>query len=148
MSKESLETKIRFDDERIMFKTSVPVLVSHLNYGNHLAHDAVLNIAQETRVRWLKQHQISELALDGSIGYLVTKVNASYKSEAFHGDVLDIEMYIDDATDKKFSFVYKLTNNLTGKVVALVKSEQAYFDHIEKKISNVPEKFQAIIKNP
>ena len=45
--------------EHFCFSTRITVEVGHLNYGNHLANDAVLRIAHEARLRFLAAHGCS-----------------------------------------------------------------------------------------
>ena len=54
-------TKINFHDtqppeerdpsKRELYTTTIPVMVNHLNYANHVGYDSVLTILQEARMR-------------------------------------------------------------------------------------------------
>src|SRR3989338_2148284 len=109
---------VPYEDCKTNFKTTIPVLVAHVNYGNHLGYDSLLSLVQDARMRFLKQHKMTEISIDGFDGYQVIDLAVSYKSEAFHGDLLDVELYISDMTRKTFSIHYKVTNQRTNKVVA------------------------------
>ena len=49
--------------ENIHFKTKITLRVSDMNYGGHLGNDAVLSLAHEARVQFLKQFGYSEMDL-------------------------------------------------------------------------------------
>ena len=51
--------------ERFTFSTDIPLLVSHINYGNHLDNAQLLGIVSEARVRFLKSMGYSELDIEG-----------------------------------------------------------------------------------
>ena len=130
---------IPFKNNKTLFTTSIPVLVSHLNYGNHLGYDSILTLLQEARMRWLKESNMGEMTLDGNIGYLVTDVALKYKSEAFHGDILDIEFYLEDFNNRTFTILYKISNQTTGAIVALASTGHVFYDFSLKKIARAPE---------
>ena len=102
--------KIKFDNSRATFSTSIPVLVNHLNYGNHLGYDSVLAIIQEARIRWLKKYNLGEKKLSNDTGYLIGDVILNYKSEAFHGDILAVSLYIENIKNKSFEIIYDIRN--------------------------------------
>lgn len=134
-----------FENSKTLFTTSIPVLVSHLNYGNHLGYDSVLTIIQEARMRWLKESNMGEMSIDGNIGYLITDVSLEYKSEAFHGDILDIEFYPEDFKNKTFTILYKISNQTTGAIVALVTTGHIFYDFSLKKVARAPECFNKLM---
>ena len=138
--------KIDYDTTKTIYQTTIPVLVNHINYGNHLGHDSLLSIVQEARLCWLKSHGMSEISLDGSIGLQLINLCVEYKSEAFHGDQLDIHLYIAESTKKTFSLLYQVINQRTNKIVALVNTGQIIFDFQLKKVVTMPIVFSEIIQ--
>ena len=59
-----------------------------------------------------------------------------YKSEAFRGDVLTIELYMEDDHKYGFDFFYLIKNGT--KEVAHAKTGMVFFDYDKKKISLNP----------
>lgn len=47
--------------ENILFRTRLTVQIGDINYGNHLANDAVLRLCHEARIRWLAEHASASL---------------------------------------------------------------------------------------
>ena len=41
------------DVDAVLFQTTLRVQVGDVNYGGHLANDAVLRLCHEVRMRWL-----------------------------------------------------------------------------------------------
>lgn len=77
--------------ESLPYCTAISVQVGDLNYGNHLANDAVLKLAHEARVRWLADGGFSELDV-GGCGLIMADVAIEYVAQAFYGDVLVFKM--------------------------------------------------------
>lgn len=136
-----------FDSEKSIYKTQIGVLVSHLNYGNHLGHDSLFSILQEARMRWLKSNNMSEGHVGDNVGYLIVEVSASYRAESYHGDMLEIEFYPSNIKRATFTINYRVQNILNKKLVAYAKTEQACFDYSKKTISRIPNQFLQILKN-
>ena len=57
------------NEPRPFFSVILPVWVSHINYGQHLAHDALIGLLHEARVRWLSSLSLSELDLGEGVGW-------------------------------------------------------------------------------
>ena len=69
------------------FATRITVEVGHLNYGNHLANDAVLRIAHEARLRFLAAHGCSETDAFGAV-LIMADSSVQYCAQAFPGEDL------------------------------------------------------------
>jgi len=138
MARVHLDLPDKFD-----FSTEIPLRVSDINYGGHLGHDSVLSLTHEARVRLLNKHSFTEMDIDGS-GLIISDVVIVYRSEAFYGETMKIEVATCDFTKYGCDFVYKITEKETGREVARVKTGIVFFDYNEKKVAHVPEKFKAI----
>ena len=56
--------------DRFAFSTAIPLLISHINYGNHLDNAQLLGVVSEARLRFLKSLGYTELDVEG-VGALV-----------------------------------------------------------------------------
>ncbi len=137
--------KIEFPNE-FLFKTEIPIRISDINYGGHLGNDAVLSIAHEARLRFLKQYNFTELNVGGA-GIIMVDAAVQYKSEGLHGDIVLVEIAVTDITGVGCDFVYRCTNKNTGTVIAIVKTGIVFYDYNRKKIVSFPEKFGAILND-
>ncbi len=130
--------------EKFEFSTEIPIRIGDINYGGHLGNDAVLSLIHEARLRFFKKYGFTELNVDGA-GIIMTDAVIVYKSEGFHGDVLNIDIARDDFNKYGCDFFYKITNKETGTEVARAKTGIVFFDHEKKKVISVPEKFKTMI---
>ncbi|MDF1761558.1 MAG: acyl-CoA thioesterase [Coxiellaceae bacterium] len=91
-----------------VYSTSINVLLSHLNYGNHLGNDSVLTVLQEARMRWLLSINpgCSEIAIEGNVGWMVRQATVEYLSQAYYDNELLINISVSDCTRSTFLLSY------------------------------------------
>jgi len=131
--------KIELPD-KFIFKTEIPIRINDINYGGHLGNDAVLSIAHEARLRFLKHHNFTELDVAGA-GTIMVDAAVQYKAEAFYGDIILVEIAVTDITRVGCDFVYRCTNKNTGTVIAILKTGIVFYDYEKKKVVSVPKRF-------
>lgn len=131
--------------EKTNFSTEIVVRITDINYGGHLGNDSVLSIVQEARVQFLKSHNYSETDVEG-LGIIMTDCAIVYKSESFYGDVLEINIGVNDFYKYGCDLYYQLMNKETQKEVAIVKTGIMFFDYELRKRARVPEKFVNIFQ--
>ncbi|UCG93356.1 MAG: thioesterase family protein [candidate division WOR-3 bacterium] len=129
--------------ETFKFATDVYVRIDDINYGGHLGNDAILSLIHEARVRFLKEYGFTEFNIGGA-GIIMVDSVIVYKSEGFYGDVLRIDISVDDISKSGCDFFYKLTNKESGKEVARAKTGIAFFDYKKRKVVEVPRKFREL----
>ncbi len=132
--------------KEFIFKTEIPIRINDINYGGHLGNDAVLSIAHEARLRFLKQHNFTELDAGGA-GIIMVDAAVQYKAEGFYGDIILVEIAVTDITGIGCDFVYRCSNKNTGTIIAIVKTGIVFYDYNRKKIVSFPEKFGAILND-
>lgn len=126
--------------EKFSFRCELPVRVSDLNYGGHVGNDAILTLMQEARVLYYRHLGFnSEIQLHGTIGQIVADAAVVYRSEAFLGDILVIEVAAGDFTRVGFNLYYRITNRNTGRDVAAGKTGIVCFDYNQRKVVSIPE---------
>lgn len=125
------------------FATEIPVRVTDLNYGGHLGNDALLGLLHEVRIEFLRS-----LGLDGDfdpvtkLGLIMVDAAVEYKGEAFHGDVLRVQMAGNDRSKYGFDVVYHV-HNQAGKEIARAKTGMLCFDYNLRKLRLLPEELAA-----
>ena len=127
--------------ERFHFTTEIAIRVSDINYGGHLGNDAVLALAQEARMRFLKSHGWTEQDVAGS-GIIMTDAVVVYRSEAFYGDVLTIDVAVADLQQLGCDFLFRIANKGTGQEVARVKTGIVFFDYAARRPVSMPDQFR------
>lgn len=135
--------RIKIDlPEHFSFSTEVPIYIGHINYGHHLDNAALISLVSEARVRFFKALGYSELDVEG-VGIVVADVAAQYRSEAFHGEVLVIEMAADDFNKYGCDLVWRISDKASGREVARGKHGILFFDYSARKPATVPPAFVA-----
>jgi YbgC/YbaW family acyl-CoA thioester hydrolase len=109
-----------------------------LNYGNHVGNDSIVSLLHEARVQFLQQLGYTELNIEG-IGLIMADLAISYKKQLFYGDIIAIEIAIDNITETGFSLYYKiLITNKENAIAALARTNMVCFDYALQKISKIP----------
>jgi len=126
------------------FATDIPVRISDINYNNHLGHDSIITMIHEARVRFLNSYGFTELDIDG-FGLVMTDLVVLYKAEVFYGEILTIEVTIQDYTKYGFDFIYRITNKETGTEVARAKTGVLINDYEKRKVVGVPKRLRSAI---
>ncbi len=136
--------KIQLPDSFI-YRTQLQIRVSDLNYGNHLANDAVLRLVHECRVLFYRQLGFHDEKNIFGFGVIMADAAVQFLAEGFLGDELTIELGIMDVSASAYDMVYRLTNQ-HNKVVAIVKTGMVCFDYEDRKVARIPEEFLEAIK--
>lgn len=135
--------RIRIDlPERFAFSTAIPLLISHINYGNHLDNAQLLGVVSEARLRFLKSMGYSELDVEG-VGIIVADAALQYRSEAFHGESMKVEMAATDFGEFGCDLVWRMAEADSGREVARGKTGIVFFDYRERRKVPVPAGFRA-----
>ena len=122
--------------------TDIPVRISDINYNNHIGHDSIITLIHEARVRFLNAYGFTELDIDG-FGLVMTDLVVIYKAEVFYGEILTIEVTIQDFTKYGCDFIYRVTNKETGAEVARAKTGVLIYDYAKRKVVPVPKSFRS-----
>lgn len=128
--------------ETFTFSTELPIYIGHINYGNHLDNAQLIALVAEARVRFFKSMGYRELDIEG-VGIVVADVAAQYRSEAFHGETLVVEMAADDFAEFGCDLVWRLSDKASGREVARGKHGIVFFDYAARAKAPVPAAFRA-----
>ncbi|MBV8048285.1 MAG: thioesterase family protein [Paludibacterium sp.] len=126
----------------VLFETLLDVRIGDINYGNHMANDAILRYAHEARLRFLQQYGYSELDIEG-YGIIMADAAINYKAEVFHGMTLRVKLGIRDISRHGFDLVYQAVDDKSGQEVARLKTGIVFFDYANRKIALIPPAFLA-----
>lgn len=126
--------------DKFIFSTEIPIRIGDINRGNHLGHDAVLPMVEETRMRFLRSLGYAEDF--GGIDFIVVDAGIMYKKQGFYGQTLKIELGISELTRKGFDLVYRISDAATGEEMFRVKTGVLFFDYGQQKVAPIPEEFR------
>ena len=124
-----------------IFSTDIPIRISDINRGKHLAHDAVLSIMEEARVRFMRSIGYPEENMDG-VSFIAVDAGIIYKKQGFYGQTLRIEIAVTDFSRKGCDIIYRISNAETGDDMARGKTGMLFFNYREQKVAPVPEAFR------
>lgn len=134
--------RIRIDlPDRFAFSTTIPLLISHINYGNHLDNAQLLGVVSEARLRLLKSLGYTELDIEG-VGIIVADAALQYRSEAFHGESMRVEMSANDFSTFGCDLVWRMSDAETGREVARGKTGIVFFDYRTRSKAPAPAAFR------
>lgn len=131
--------KIELPDT-FLFQTTLPIYISHINYGNHLDNAALLTLVSEARMRFFKNLGFSEGDIDGA-GIIVADAAVQYRAEAFHGETLVFEMTVADIGRVGCDLLYKVSKQDSLQEVARGKTGIVFFDYNAREPVPVPAVF-------
>jgi acyl-CoA thioester hydrolase len=130
--------------DKYIFSTEIPVQISDINYAGHLGNDSVLSMVHEARVRFLNSFNYTELDVEGD-GIIMTDSAIVYKAEAFHADIIRIDVSVGDFNKYGCDIFYLLSNNKTNVEIAHAKTGIVFFNYNSRKVVSVPENFKSCI---
>lgn len=130
----------------IQFCTQITVQIGDINYGNHLANDAVLRLLHESRLRWLTSGQFSELDCAG-VGLIMADAAIQYKAQAFYGETLEFALGISEISRVGFTIQTAITRQHDGVLIAIAQNGMVCFDYATQKVANIPNAFKQFLQN-
>ncbi|MGQ0794281.1 MAG: acyl-CoA thioesterase [Deltaproteobacteria bacterium] len=125
------------------FATDIAIRISDINYGGHLGHDSILSLTHEARVRLIASHGFTEGDIEG-VGIIIADAVLTYKSEAFYGEVAEIEIAVAEFSRYGCDFYYKISEKKSAREIARAKTGIVFYNYKERKIAPVPEGFRSI----
>lgn len=132
--------------EKTIFVTELAVRVTDLNYGNHLANNAVLGLLHEARLQWIRAlGHVDERDLGGA-GIILTDAAIMFQSEAFAGEWLRIELRIGEISRATFDLYYVVTEKNSGRQVASAKTAIVFYDYATRRTVAMPKAFRTAIE--
>ena len=130
----------------IIATLTIPVRITDINYGNHVGNDALVGIVHESRVQWLKQHNYTELNIEGT-GLIMSDLAVEYAGESFYGDILEVNITAAEITKVSFELYYHIQTTRDDQTITIAKAKTGMvcYDYAEKKVAAVPEKLKGIL---
>ena len=120
------------------FETKVDVRITDLNYGNHLANQNFLAIAQEARLQYFLSHGLNELDFAG-VSLIQADAAILFKGEAFYGDQLKIQVSAIREGNSSFNVYYRISQQ-DEKTLAHIRTAIVCYDYSAKKVVAIPQK--------
>ncbi|MBN9406830.1 MAG: acyl-CoA thioesterase [Burkholderiales bacterium] len=122
---------------RFGFATELQVYISHVNQGGHLDNAQLLSLVSEARLRFFQSLGYREGHVDGA-AIVVGDMLAQYKSEAFHGETLRVQMQPADFNRYGFDLVFCMTEVSAQREVARGKTGIVFIDPATRRVTPIP----------
>ena len=131
--------------QKILASISIPVRITDINYGNHVANNSIVEIIHEARVQFLKQYGFTELDVAGT-ALIMSELLVEFKNESFYNDVLEIKIFSGEITRVAFELFYEISvqRNEQKITIAHAKTGMVCYNYEIKKVSAVPEELRLI----
>ncbi len=128
------------------FSLEITVRISDVNYGGHLSNDAVLAMIHEARLQFLHSMDYTEKDIE-DLGIIMADAVIEYKSQGYHGDVIEIRVGAENFSKYGCDFFYRLINQNSGRDVARAKTGIVFFDYSRGKMAKRPATFRTKIES-
>lgn len=125
---------------QLPFSTAIPLLITHINPANHLDNAQLLGVVSEARLRFFKHLGYNELDVEG-VGIVVADAALQYRSEAFYGEIMVVEMGAADFNAYGCDLMWRMSDQASGREVARGKTGIVFFDYHARSKAPVPEAF-------
>lgn len=128
-----------------MFSTTLPVNIEHLNYGGHLAHDKLVTMMHEARLRFFDRLGQSEIDFYG-ISLILKAMTVNYRQEGFRGDELTFVVTLTEVRGSAFTLHYEVRNQ-NNDAVADADFVLVGFDYGKRQVARLPDLCRQALEN-
>jgi 4-hydroxybenzoyl-CoA thioesterase len=104
----------------------------------HLGFDSLVGIVNDASARFFQHIGLSRGRFDG-VNTIYADLSVVYRSEAHHGDTLRIEVAAGDVNEKRLDLVFRVSQQESGREVALARIGVLFFDYRLRKVVEIPE---------
>ena len=132
--------------DQTLFTCTLPVRITDINYGQHLAHDRLISMLHEARAQFFLYFGMQEANIAG-LGIILSDLAICYQAETFHPDMLTIEITLDDPTRCGCDMVYRVSKENGKTLVATAKTGLVFFDYQRKKVASIPDEFKQLLES-
>lgn len=112
--------RLEFPSTDLVHRHQLPVRIGDMNYGRHLAHDAVITLLHEARAHMFEALGFHEWDVLGHPS-VVADLAIQYRAEARWPDALAVDSAIPVASGRGFSVYQRLWRLADERTVALAR---------------------------
>lgn len=133
--------------DKFGYSTELPILIGHINRGDHLANEALIALLNEARVRFMADRGVHEFRESGAL-FVNADLAVIYKSEAKYGESLLIELAASGFHRCGCDIVYRVSDAGSGRLVALAKTAHIVFDAEKGCAMTAPTELRELLQQP
>ena len=124
------------------FSTEIAIYINHVNYRRHLDNTALLSLVAEANERYFAWLGYPGMEVEGA-GVVYADAAVQFRSEAFHREILVIDLACADFSKYGCDLVYQVREKQSGREVARGKTGIVFFDYEARKPTLIPPAFMA-----
>lgn len=125
--------------ENLPFRTEIPVLIGHVNRGDHLGNESVVALLNEARVRFTLQRGFREHDTQRGLTMVNADLAMVYHTEGHYGEVMVIEIGVANFHRCGYDMVYRVSERDTGRLIARAKTAHILLDRASGNTVSEPE---------
>jgi acyl-CoA thioester hydrolase len=129
--------------EKFNFESEITIHISEINHANHVGGAGIMFLLNDARIQFFTKYGWNELDVEG-LGIAMNDSVILYKSQAFHGEVLNVKVALTDFFLYGYDFIYLFTNKATGREVCRAKTGIIFFDYKKGTKAEVPPRFREL----
>ncbi len=130
--------KINFPED-ILYKTKLTIQPEDINYAGHLGNERLLVFASDVKQAFFASYDYEDVYGGGNEGTIIASNLIVYKSEAFEGEELIVEVAIERLNEVSFDLLFRFTASLDNRLVGYVQAGTVYYDYENRCIKEIPE---------
>ncbi|HUH38132.1 MAG TPA: thioesterase family protein [Spongiibacteraceae bacterium] len=113
--------------EQLEFEVELPILISHINRGDHLGNESLVSLLNEARVQFLRSRGVAEWGAQ-SRQVVNADLAVIYKSEGRYGERLRIALGVGARHRCGYDLLYRVVEADSGRLIALAKTAHLLID--------------------
>jgi acyl-CoA thioester hydrolase len=129
------------DPSPVIFMRELVVADGHINAGNHVGNETYVTLLNESAEQFFFKRGTRPYSVNQQV-LLNSEFSVQLKSEAKLGDSLLIELGVENFHRCGCDFLYRITNTITGALVARAKFSFLSFDYTAGQLADVDEGFK------
>ena len=110
-----------------------------------MGNDKYLLLFHDARLAFLASLGVSEKDIGGGAGLIMSEAHVRFQAEVFLGDELEVSVRPRDVQASRFALDYQVTRVGDGAEVASGFTTMAAFDYAKRRVTRLPEAFQAAL---
>lgn len=131
--------------EKWLFQTQLTVQIGDINYGRHLANDAILRLCHEARIRFLASLSYNETDIAGC-GLIMSAASIQFQQQGFYADQLNFNLGIQNLNKIGFDLIYRITRTKDQAIIATAQTSMVFFDYTTQRIQKTPAEFYTALE--
>jgi acyl-CoA thioesterase FadM len=129
------------DPSPVIFRRELVVADGDINAANHVGNQTYVILLNESAEQFFYKRGAHPYSVNQQV-LLNTEFSVQLKSEAKLGDSLLIELGVENFHRCGCDFLYRMTNTITGALVARAKFSFLSFDYTAGQLADVGEGFK------